>query len=92
MNVSKDKSLIVSKLPFAGYIWSLDEEARRKLVLRISKRAKRESSVVYRYANGDVRPRGLVLDKIVEIIRKHSGDSSWTGDNLFPVEFYNNKE
>ena len=26
--------------------------------------------------------------EIAKIIRRHSGDSSWMADNLFPVEFY----
>ena len=27
--------------------------------------------------------------ELAKIIRRHSGDSSYTADNLFPVEFYN---
>lgn len=45
-------------------------------------------ATLWRYRSGSIRPNILQRRQLANIIRRHSGNSSYTADNLFPVEFY----
>ena len=76
------------------YIQSIINLDERKRLCDACKHAVgiRSDTQLWNYRMGNVRPDMLKRRELARIIRRHSGDSSWTGDNLFPVEFYNNKE
>lgn len=78
----------VKELPFAGYIMSLDKEDARQLKRSIELRCGFSEATSSRYLRGLIRPDMLKRREIASMIRKHSGNKEWTGDNLFPVEFY----
>ncbi len=83
---------ITKELPFAEYIRGIEtEEERARLKQKMMIRCGVDPSTVSRWINGYFRPDLLKRKEIAAIIRRHSGDASWTGDNLFPAEFYNNK-
>lgn len=98
LNINIKKSIPIegkaALLPFEGYIQSIINLDERKRLCDACKHAVgiRSDTQLWNYRMGNVRPDMLKRRELARIIRRHSGDSSWTGDNLFPVEFYNNKE
>uniref|UniRef100_UPI004056DE65 hypothetical protein n=1 Tax=Alistipes sp. TaxID=1872444 RepID=UPI004056DE65 len=79
------------KLPFAEYIYGLPEGEAVLLKREMERRAGFSAPMTSRYLHGTVRPGMLQRREIASVIREHSGDKRFTGDNLFPVEFYNNR-
>lgn len=81
----------VTLLPFERYIQSIVNLDERKRLCDTCKQAIgiRSDTQLWNYRVGNVRPDMLKRREIAKIIRRHSGDSSYTADNLFPVEFYN---
>lgn len=84
-------------LPFAGYISEVkntDSTAYHHLIAEIKIQCCIDWDVTIKRwcVDKNRRPHPGVRNKVAEIIRKHSGDNSWTGDKLFPVEFYEKKE
>lgn len=80
----------IKLLPFQEYILSIkDEDIRIALKEKMKSQLAISDATMSRYVNGSVRPDMLKRREIAKIIRRHSGDSSYTADNLFPVEFYN---
>lgn len=80
----------VKLLPFQEYVLNIKDEAIRvALKEKIKSQLAISDATMSRYVNGNVRPDMLKRRELAKIIRRHSGDSSWTADNLFPVEFYN---
>lgn len=87
---SHQNSVLVRVLPFEEYIKSISDPTERRLLFD-----KLKSSIgilsdatLWRYRSGGIRPNILQRRQIANIIRRHSGDSRYTADNLFPVEFY----
>lgn len=80
--------------PFEGYIQSIINLDERKRLCDACKHAVgiRSDTQLWNYRMGNVRPDMLKRREIARIIRRHSGDSSWTGDKLFPVEFYEKRK
>lgn len=78
-------------LPFERYLQSItDERSRKRFILQIMIAIDVMSEqTMWRYRKGLVKPDMLACGVIAKMIREHSGDAHWTGDNLFPAEFYN---
>ena len=81
---------VVRVLPLEEYIQSITDSTERRLLFD-----KLKSSIgilsdatLWRYRSGSIRPNILQRRQLANIIRRHSGNSSYTADNLFPVEFY----
>lgn len=84
-----DNTQNIKKLPFQEYILSIkDGDIRIALKEKMKGRLAISDATMSRYVNGSVRPDLLKRKEIAKIIRRHSGDSSYTANNLFPVEFY----
>lgn len=80
-------------LPFGGYVDGIkDEEVRKDLQAEMALALNVTYTTIRRFVNGVIRPNMLQRRELASVIRRHSGDSSWTGDKLFPVEFYEKKE
>ena len=79
---SRGRSVKPSILPFEGYLQSISDPLERRVLIDECKHAIGTTSdtTIYFYRIG--------RREIAKIIRRHSGDSSYTADNLFPVEFY----
>lgn len=98
LNINIKKSIPIegkdALLPFEGYIQSIINLDERKRLCGACKHAVgiRSDTQLWNYRMGNVRPDMLKRRELARIIRRHSGDSSWTGDKLFPVEFYEKKE
>lgn len=89
MNDIVNDDLKVKKLPFAEYILGLPVREQASLRRELMYKAKRSESIICKYIKGEIQPKDeLVINAIVKVIRRHSGDNGWTADNLFPVEFY----
>ena len=43
---------------------------------------------IYRFRYGHQQPSDKQKCEAAKVIRRHSGDGSYTADNLFPAEFY----
>lgn len=91
---SKKSSHIEGKaalLPFERYVQSITNLEERKRLCDTCKQAIgiRSDTQLWNYRVGNVRPDILKRRELAKIIRRHSGDNSWTADNLFPGEFYN---
>lgn len=78
-------------LPFERYVQSITNLEERKRLCDTCKQAIgiRSDTQLWNYRVGNVRPDILKRRELAKIIRRHSGDNSWTADNLFPGEFYN---
>ena len=91
-NSEKSKSKGASSLPFADYVLAIKEtdSAKYNALIADIKNATciRWDYTISRYEKGVSRPSELHRRIIAEVIAKHSGDDSWTGDKLFPAEFY----
>lgn len=78
--------------PFAEYVLAIKEtdSAKYNALIADIKNATciRWDYTISRYEKGVSRPSELHRRIIAEVIAKHSGDDSWTGDKLFPAEFY----
>ena len=87
---SRDSNAVVPLLPFERYIQSITNLEERKRLCDTCKQAIgiRSDTQLWNYRVGNVRPDILKRREIAKIIRRHSGNSSYTADNLFPVEFY----
>lgn len=87
---SRGRSVKLSILPFEGYLQSISDPLERRVLIDECKHAIGTTSdtTIYFYRTGRRRPDILKRREIAKIIRRHSGDSSYTADNLFPVEFY----
>ena len=84
-----NKTENIKLLPFQEYILNIkDEDIRIALKEKMKGQLAISDATMSRYVNGSVRPDLLNRQRIARIIRRHSGDSSYTADNLFPVEFY----
>lgn len=91
-NSEKSRDNVVTLLlPFERYIQSIANLEERKRLCDTCKQAIgiRSDTQLWNYRVGNVRPDMLKRRELAKIIRRHSGDSSYTADNLFPVEFYN---
>lgn len=80
--------LKLSKLPFAEYMNSLPDSEAVPLKREMERRAGFSAPMTSRYLHGTVRPGMLQRREIASVIREHSGDKHWTGDNLFPAAYY----
>ena len=87
---SRDSNAVVPLLPFERYIQIITNLEERKRLCDTCKQAIgiRSDTQLWNYRVGNVRPDILKRREIAKIIRRHSGNSSYTADNLFPVEFY----
>lgn len=87
---SHRNSVLVRVLPFEEYIQRVsDPTERRQLFDKLkSSIGILSDATLWRYRSGGIRPNILQRRQIASVIRRHSGDSSYTADNLFPVEFY----
>lgn len=84
-----NKTENIKLLPFQEYILNIkDEDIRIALKEKMKGQLAISDATMSRYVNGNVRPDILKRKEIAKIIRRHSGDGSYTADNLFPVEFY----
>lgn len=95
-NIEKSKSKGTTSLPFADYILAIkktDSEEYNALIAKIKNATCiRWDYTISRYENGTSRPGELHRRIIAEVIAKHSGDDSWTGDKLFPASFYDKQD
>lgn len=87
---SRGNNVAVSLLPFERYIQSITNLEERKRFCDTCKQAIgiRSDTQLWNYRVGNVRPDILKRRELARILRRHSGDSSYTAENLFPVEFY----
>lgn len=87
---SRSNDAIVSLLPFEEYLQSISDPFERRVLLDECKHAIGTTSdtTMYFYRIGRRRPDLLKRREIAKVIRRHSGDGSYTADNLFPAEFY----
>lgn len=92
LKLEKSKGKGGSSLPFADYILAIKkaDSAKYNALIADIKNATciRWDYTISRYEKGVSRPSELHRRVISEVIAKHSGDESWTGDKLFPAEFY----
>lgn len=88
MDNNSTNELKLSKLPFAEYIYSLPEGEVVPLKRELERRGGFSMAMTSRYLHGTVRPNMLQRREIASVIREHSGDKHWTGDNLFPAAYY----
>lgn len=88
---SRGNNAVALLLPFERYVQSITNLEERKRLCDTCKQAIgiRSDTQLWNYRVGNVRPDMLKRRELAKIIRRHSGDSSYTTDNLFPVEFYN---
>lgn len=82
---SSSNEVQTSILPFAGYISEVkntDSAAYHHLIAEIKIQCCIDWDVTIKRwcVDKDRRPHPGVRNKVAEIIRRHSGDSSWTGD------------
>lgn len=77
-------------LPFEQYIQSIEDLDKRKKFCDTCKRVVgiRSDTGLWKYRSGKTRPDILKRRELAKLIRRHSGDNSYTADNLFPEDFY----
>ena len=77
-------------IPFERYVQSISDAYERKAFIDsiMNSCGVLPIMTVWRWRVGNIRPDALKRKEIARVIRRHSGDSSYTADNLFPVEFY----
>ena len=92
LNIKKStlKTEKSSDLPFQEYIMSVHSyRARRRLIADLKKAMDVGSDQqIYRFRYGHQQPSDKQKCEAAKVIRRHSGDGSYTADNLFPAEFY----
>ena len=88
---SRCNNAVALLLPFERYVQSITILEERMRLCDTCKQAIgiRSDTQLWNYRVGNVRPDILKRRELAKIIRRHSGDNSWTADNLFPGEFYN---
>lgn len=87
---SRDSNAVLPLLPFERYIQSITNLEERKRLCDTCKQAIgiRSDTQLWNYRVGNVRPDMLKRRELAKIIRRHSGDNSWTAESLFPAELY----
>ena len=95
-NMSEKSNTIRSKmslLPMQGYMSSLvsrKERAQLKLNLKVAMGVTSEETWWRWVVARKYRPNKAQRDAAAEVIRHHSGNENYTGDDLFPEYLYKN--
>ena len=79
-------------LPLQGYmstIVSRSERASLKLSLMVAMGICSSSTFYRMVVSRDYRPDYAKREAAAEVIRKHSGNNAYTGEDLFPEHLYN---
>ena len=86
----KNNTAKMPVLPFEQYIQSIEDLDKRKKFCDTCKRVVgiRSDTGLWKYRSGKTRPDILKRRELAKLIRRHSGDNSYTADNLFPEDFY----
>lgn len=83
--ILKEKPNMAVPTPFLQYMMQLDKEEYEKVMSEIIEEACIvEPNQVLQYMYGIRHPRRITRRNIASVISRHSGDSSLTGDDLFP--------
>lgn len=88
-NVNEPKAAL---LPLQGYmstIVSRSERANLKLSLMVAMGICSESTFWRMVVAREYRPDYAKREAAAEVIRKHSGNNAYTGEDLFPENLYN---
>lgn len=90
MEKSRQKQDSMQVIPFEEYLNGITDTTERRMLFDKLKSSIGilSDSTLWRYRSGGIRPNILQRKEMASVIRRHSGDRSWTGDNLFPAEYY----
>lgn len=84
--------LNVTLMPLQGYmstIVSRSERASLKLSLMVAMGICSSSTFYRMVVSREYRPDYAKREAAAEVIRKHSGNNAYTGEDLFPEHLYN---
>lgn len=83
--ILKEKPNIAAPTPFLQYMMQLDDAEYERVMGEIIEEACIiDTDRLLQYMYGIIRPHRITRRDIARVISRHSGDSSLTGDDLFP--------